>query len=234
MRAELRKVAGLELDSCIQLRRETGRGDESFSLKSSRVKFTKLEHELLVGGVYVASFLKEPTFNLRDPTSFLEALLLRWTHELQICTENEASGEEKFSTDIVVGGEDNLQPVTDAIIYLCKVRTNLCDKLAQWGYMSRCLAFLESTLARDLLGSPLLSIMRLLHVAANRRVNVESVIASGANDSAHGIVAFTIRAVGDTSVHPDAGFMLDMLKKIFVDALGDVQKAAELSKSRIQ
>lgn len=232
MRGELRKVAGLELDSCMQLRRETGRGNDNFCLRESvMVKFAKLEDELLVGGVYVARFLKEPTFNLRDPTSFLEALLLRWTHELQICTENESSGEEKFSTDIILGGKDNLQPVTDAIVYLCKVRTNLCDKLAQWGYMSRCLAFLENTLARDLLGSPLLSIMRILHVAANRRVNVESIIASGTNDSVHGIIAFTMRAVGDSRLHPDAGFMLEMLKKIFVDALGDVEKAAELQKS---
>lgn len=232
MRGELRKVAGSELDSCMQLRRETGHGDDNFCLKDGvMVKFAKLENELLVGGVYVARFLKEPTFNLRDPTSFLEALLLRWTHELQICTENESSGEEKFSTDIILGGKDNLQPVTDAIVYLCKVRTNLCDKLAQWGYMSRCLAFLENTLARDLLGSPLLSIVRILHVASNRRVNVESIIASGTNDSVHGIIAFTMRAVGDDRIHPDAGFMLEMLKKIFVDALGDVEKAAELQKS---
>ena len=232
MRGELREAAGLELDSCIKLRRDTGRGDENFCLKAGlRVKYAKLENELLVGGVYVARFLKEPTFNMRDPTSFLEALLLRWTHELQICTENESNGEEKISTDIIVGGQDNLQPVTDAIVYLCKVRTNLCDKLAQWGYMSRCLVFLENTLAHDLLGSPLLSIIRILHVAANRRVNVESIIASGTNDSVHGIIAFTIRAVGDTRVHPDAGFMLEMLKKVFVDALGDVQKAAELKKA---
>ena len=232
MRGELRNIAGIELDSCMQYRRETGHGNDHFKLSDgSKVKYSKLENELYIGGIYVARFLKEPTFNMRDPTSFLEALLLRWTHELQICTENECNGEEKSSTDIIVGGKDNLQPVTDAIVYLCKIRTNLCDKLAQWGYMSRCLTFLDDTLRRDLLGSPLVSIIRILHVAVNRRVNVESIIASGANDSAHGIVAFTIRAVGETSVHPDAGFMIEMLKKLFVDALGDVQKAAEINKN---
>uniref|UniRef100_A0A6U9WK67 Uncharacterized protein n=1 Tax=Pseudo-nitzschia australis TaxID=44445 RepID=A0A6U9WK67_9STRA len=234
MRGELRKVVGLELDSCIQFRRETGSGNEDFNLKRDvRVKFVKLENELFIGGVYVGRFLKEPTFNIRDPTSFLEALLLRWAHELQMCTDNESNGEEKSSTDIVIGDEDKLQPVTDAIVYLCKIRTNLCDKLAHWGYMSRCLTFLESMLARDLIGYPLLSVMRVLHVAANRRANVESLIASGANDRAHGIITFTIRATGDTNLHPDAGFILEMLKKIFADALGDLKKTAELKKSGI-
>jgi len=232
MRGELRRVASLELDSCMQLRRETGRGNENFHLNpNSRVKFTRLENELFIGGVYVGRFLKEPTFNIRDPTSFIEALLLRWTHDLQMCTDNESNGEEKYSTEIIVGSEDKLQPVTDATVYLCKIRTNLSDKLAQWGYMARCLTFLENILAQGLLGYPLLSVVRILHVAANRRVNIESLIASGTNDTVHGIVAFTIRAVGDTNLHPDASFILEMLKKIFLDALGDVKKAAEIKKS---
>jgi len=90
------------------------------------------------------------------------------------------------------------------------------------------LHFFEDILRCDLVGSPLLSVMRILHVAVNRRVNVESLIASGTNDRLHGIIAFTMGAVGDTTLHPDAGFMLEMLKKIFVDALGDVQKASQL------
>lgn len=232
MRGELRNVAGVELDSIMEFRRETGSGKESFSLSPGvRVKYSKLENELFIGRVYVTRFLKEPTFNVRDPTSFLEALLNRWTHELQICTENEVNSEEKVSSELVIGEQDKLQPATDAIVYLCKIRPSLCDKLTQWGYMSRCLAFLETILSRDLLGYPLINVIRVLHVAANRRVNVESIIASGSNDRIHGIIAFTIRAVGDTNLHPDAGFILEMLKKIFVDALGDVEKAAEIRKS---
>ena len=226
MRSELRTVTSRELDECMKVRRDTGIGNESLNLDPSvQVKYTKLQNELFIGGVYVTRFLKEPTYNIRDPTSFLEMLLQRWTHELQMCTEGESVSEEKQSTDVVLGGQDNLQSVTDAIVYLCKIRTNLCDKLAAWGYMSRCLSFLDKILSRDLLGSPLLSVMRILHVAVNRRVNVESLIASGSNDRVHGIIAFTMRAVGDTSLHPDAGFMLEMLKKVFVDALGDLSKA---------
>lgn len=228
MRAELRKVAGHELNSLAQFRRETGGSNESFHLQPNvRVKYSKLENELFIGGVYVSRFLKEPTYNIRDPTSFLEMLLQNWTHELQMSTESEIKCEEKQSTDIILGGQDNLQSITDSIVYLCKIRTNLCDKLSQWGYMSRCLSFLETILSRDLLGSPLLSVMRVLHVAVNRRANVESLVASGANDRMHGIVAFTMRAVGDSGLHPDTGFMLEMLKKAFVETLGDVKSASK-------
>ncbi|KAL3922961.1 MAG: hypothetical protein SGILL_001924 [Bacillariaceae sp.] len=225
MRAQLRKVISHELDGCMEARRATGQGNDHLTLEPSvRVQYKELENELFIGGVYVTRFLKEPTYNVRDPTSFLEMLLQRWTHELQMTTEGESNGEEKWSTDMIVGGQDNLQIVTDAIVYLCKIRSNLCDKLSQWGYMARCLSFLDRILSQEMTRSPLLSVMRVLHVAVNRRKNVESLIASGANDRLHGIIAFTMRAVGDTELHPDSGFMLEMLKKVFVDALGDVDK----------
>lgn len=227
MRTELRKVISRELDDCMKERQETGKGNDCLLLDpSTRVRYTKLENELFIGGVYVTRFLKEPTYNLRDPTSFLEMLLQTWTYDLQMCTENIVTGEEKQSSEVVLGGQDSLQIVTDAIVYLCKVRTNLCEKLSMWGYMSKCLAFLDRILSLDMVGSPLLSVMRILHVAVNRRSNVESLIASGTNDRFHGIIAFTMRAIGDTNLHPDTGFMLEMLKKIFVDALGDVSKAS--------
>jgi DnaJ family protein C protein 13 len=46
-----------------------------------RVRYTVTEGELRVGGVYVRLFLKEPTFPLRDPKGFLEALLRRLVQE---------------------------------------------------------------------------------------------------------------------------------------------------------
>jgi hypothetical protein len=223
MRTELRKVTTLQLDKCMQTRRETGKWNESLILEPSiRVKYSKLESELYLGGVYVSRFLKDPTYSIRDATTFLDMLLQRWTNELQMCTDAVVITEEKQSTEIIAGGQDTLQVVTDAIVYLCKVRTNLCEKLSTWGYMLKCLTFLDRILSLDMLGSPLLSVMRVLHVAVNCRANVESAIASGSNDRLHGIIAFTMRAIGDKSLHPDTGFMLEMLKRVFVEALGDV------------
>ena len=230
MRAELRRVIAEQLDICIAKRRESGIGNEGFTLETGvGVKYTKLESELFVGGVYVSRFLKEPTYNVRDLTAFLEMLLQTWTHELQLCTTHESTSMDKESSELILGGPDALQQVTNASVYLCKVRTNLCDKLSQWGYMGRCLSFLESTLTRELLGTPLLSVMRLLHVAVGRRPNVEALIVSGQNDQMHGIVTFTMQAVGTERLHPDAAFMVEMLKKLFADALGDLKSVPKMT-----
>lgn len=226
MRVELRQVIAEQLDACIEKRQESGAGDERFSLTAEiQVKYKNLERELFVGGVYVSRFLKEPTYNVRDPTAFLEMLLQRWTHELKLFTSQELGSKNASSTELVLGAKDSLQSVTDASVYLCKVRTNLCDKLSQWGYMARCLSFLDDILTQQFVGTPLLSVMRVLHVAVTRRQNVESLIISGRNDRLHGIVPFTKQAAGYDGLHPDVAFMIDMLKRLFIEALGDLKNA---------
>ena len=218
MRFELRKVIGENLDAFIEKRQQGVVEGENFSLNHEiRVSYENLNKELFVGGVYVSRFLKEPTFNLRDPTSFLEMLLKRWDHELGLYakTPNSSTGP---SSDL--SGQDALQTLTSASVYLCRVKENLCEKLAQWGYMSRCLVFLESFLAKQVHDTPLLSVMRILHVAANRRPNIEALLVSGKNDSTHGIVTFTMQAIGKDSLHADSAFIVEMLKKVFLDALG--------------
>lgn len=230
MRSDLRNVLAETLQDCIAKRQNEGVGDESFVLGSTvRVQYKKLDDELFIGGVYVSRFLKEPTYNVRDPTKFLEMLMQRWTHELQLCTTSTStvSVEQENNTTLAIGGVDALQSVTNASVYLCKVRPNLCDKLGQWGYMSRSLTFLEEVIDAELVGTPLLSVMRTLHVAVNRRTNVEALILSGKNDKGNGIVPFAMRAMGVAGLHKDVAFMLEMLKKLFVDALGDVQNASK-------
>jgi hypothetical protein len=235
MRSELRKVIAEQLEVVIEERQNKGTGNEDFTLPIGVcVNYQSLVDELFVGGVYVSRFLKEPTYNLRDPSAFLENLLQRWAHELQLYTFNESTGEEKSSNEITLAGQDALQLVTNASVYLCKVRPNLCDKLAQWGYMARCLSFLDEILSRALVGAPLLSVMRLLHVAANRRANVEALIVAGKNDRMHGIVAFTVKAIGSEDLHPDTAFMIEMLNKVYADALGDLKYAPKAKPPAVQ
>jgi len=226
MRSELRRVIADQLDACITKRREKGVGDERFTLAPGiSVKYKNLEDELFVGGVYVSRFLKEPTYSVRDPTAFLEMLLQRWTNELRLCTEQESTVADKQSSELANrGGPDALQYVTNASVYLCKVRSNLCDKLSQWGYMGRCLSFLDEILTRELLGTPLLSVMRLLHVAVDRRINIEALVVSGQNDRMQGIVTFSMQAVGTDDLHADSALIVELLKKLFHNALGNIQK----------
>lgn len=233
MRTELRCVVAQILDACIEERRQTGQGHGVFALDTSvRVSYKKLEGELFIGGVYVTRFLKEPTYNIRDPTTFLEMLMQRWAHELQSCTSTDGSPVTRStSTSLVVGGDDTLQSVTNASVYICKIRSNLSDKLSHWGYMARCLALLDEVLAKELYGTPLLSIMRILHVAVNSRLNVESLIMSGKNDRFNGIVPLTMRAIEAEGLHKDVAFMLEMLKKLFADALGDMKNVPQSNRS---
>jgi hypothetical protein len=97
MRTELRTVLSEQLDKCLASRIETG--EDRFSLPSGVVvKYKSLSDELFIGGVYLSRFLKEPTYNLRDPTTFLEMVMQRWTHEIQIYFCREPVCEEKEPT----------------------------------------------------------------------------------------------------------------------------------------
>lgn len=230
MRAELRHLLAKHLDECMKHRKDKNYKDTLFSLPPNfGVKYKKLEGELYIGNVYLSRFLKEPMFNLRDPTTFFEMVLQRWTHELGffLSAGKAPCSTTATSTAITLADQDVLQLLSNAIVYLCKVRGFLCDKLAQWGYISRSLSSLEQILDKSLVGSPLLSIMRLLHVSSNRMANVESICVSGGSDGMHGIVDFTMRAINSENLHPDTAFMIELLKKIFQKALGETQNVQD-------
>ena len=225
MRAELRSAIAEQLEACLQLR-ECGKGGSLYSLPPGfQVKYKKLEDELYVGGVYVRLFLKEPTFSLHDPSAFLEMLMQSWTQELEILTSDRELTKTSSKTSIALAKQDKIELVTSAAIYLCKVRSPLNDKLAQWGYMSQSAVFIERSLLKQLIGAPLLSAIRILHVASTRRSNVEAMSKIGDTHGRGGIVMLIKRAISNNdSLHVDCGFMIECLKKIFINALGDVNK----------
>lgn len=234
MRAELRHILAKHLDECMKHRKDKNYEDASFSLPPNFcVKYKKLEGDLYIGNVYLSRFLKEPMFNLRDPTTFLEMVLQRWTHELDFFLSDGKAPCSTTSTSmaITLADQDILQLLSNAIVYLCKVQGFLCDKLAQWGYISRSLSSLEQILDKGLVGSPLLSVMRLLHVSSNRMANVESICVSGGSDGKHGIVDFTMRAINLENLHADTAFMMELLKKVFQKALGEIQNVQHTVKN---
>lgn len=224
MRSEFRNELDKHLDKCLSDRERIG-PDHQFSLPpEARVRYKKLDDELYIGGVYVSRFLKEPTYNLRDPTTFLELLLQRWKNELErYCMDPQRQSMEVDSTMLTQACQDTLQLVTTASVFLCKVRESLCEKLSQWGYMPRSMYFMQQSLVNELLGTPLLSVVRILHVAANHIANVESIALSGGVDGKQGIVDLSIQAIGKSELHPDCAFMVEMLKKVYVGALGDIK-----------
>ena len=227
MRGELRKALGDQLEVIIKARKDGGGPCSDFVLgPEAFVRYSNLERELYIGGVYVSRFLKEPTYNLRDPTAFLELLLQRWTKELESYTSPDNNVAKSTDTAITTAEQDVLELVTTASVYLCKVRESLCDKLASWGYMPRSVMFLDRVLEMNLTGTPLLSVIRLLHVASDRMANVEALALVGHSDGRAGVVDFTLKAIGGAdSLHPDSAFMIEFLKKTYRVALGDLKKA---------
>lgn len=235
MRAELRGVLAEQLDACTKKRSEESFGKTDFNLAPQvRVKYARLDEELFIGGVYVSRFLKEPTYNLRDPTMFLELLLKRWDSELGTAVAGKKQTADFFETTALSEAkQDTLQLVTTASVYICKTRDSLCDKLAPWGYMTRCVSFLPDVLEKELLGTPLLSIVRLLHVASNRLSNVEVLAVTGNGEGHQGFVDHLIRALGKERLHPDCAFMIDLLKKVFEKGLGHMKKGRSLRQQSV-
>ena len=99
--------------------------------------------------------------------------------------------------------------------------------------MARCIVFLPEVLEKELVGTPLLSIVRLLHVAANRMSNVEALAVSGDGDGTGGVGDLCLQAIGKDPLHPDCAFMVELLSKLYQKALGDVKKARLSTKSQI-
>lgn len=233
MRSELRVVLGTQLDHLMEKRKE--RQSFVFSLDPDvLVRYTKLENELFIGGVYVSRFIKEPTYNLRDPTTFLELLLQRWSKELDafLTGYNENKAPITTSSTLVKAGQDILDLVTTATVYLCKTRDALGDKLAAWGIMSRSMVYMEKMLEKELLGTPLLSVIRIVHVGSDRIANVEELAVGGNADQKRGVVSYLINAIGCKPLHTDSAFMIECLYKIYKIALGDLGKIRQTSKMK--
>ena len=190
------------------------------------VKYAALEKELFIGGVYVSKFVKEPTYNLRNPALFLESLLKRWDSELSLFASGEGSAKTVSDCTALADAEhDTLHLITSAIVYLCKVQDPLCDKLGQWGYMQTCVTILPRILSNKFTGTPLLSIMRLLHVASNRLTNVEALALTGDATGKGGIVELALNPQGLDSFDAQSGVLIELLLKKIKNAIGDATAA---------
>lgn len=229
MRSELRLALAEKLDERFSGSLEMQRYDLP---PGFRVQYRKLDDELYLGGVYVRLYLKEPTYNLRDPTTFLKHALQRWSHEMELFTSRKSEEGDTTPTvesqQLTTASQDKLELVTSASVYVCKVRESLCDKLSEWGYMTSSLVLMKDVVTAEMFGAPLLSIIRLLHVASNRMANVEMLAVAGSGTGFDGLVDCTMQAIGLESLHPDSAFIVEMLKKVFKLALGDVEKAKKL------
>jgi len=194
------------------------------------VVYKALENELFVGGVYVSRYLKEPTFNLRDPTSFLEHLLQRWTKEmenvLQLPSTSQVVTDEKAL--VQSGEQDDVTSLTTAAVFVCKLRPTLCERLGEWGYMNRFVYLLNLAITKQLLGAPVVSAVRLLHVGFSSLANVEAVSLVGEGNHEQGVVRSILHSINGSPLHKDCGFMIDTLFRLYDTGLGAVDRVQHI------
>jgi hypothetical protein len=199
-----------------------------------RVRFSTCEGELRCGGVYVRIFLKEPTFPLRDPKGFLEALLRRFVSESEhLCgmtsedanrvreaqaaaTEaakaEEAAGGVGLKTraagegegSLVVRGEDVLTQLTHGIVCLLRVRSVLCEAVGQLGYIPKLASILSQSVGKPARYNLGIQCVRVLQVLAATRSSLAA-LAKG------NIVPAMLRALSPP-LPRDAAFFLETLK----------------------
>jgi hypothetical protein len=157
-----------------------------------KVVYPELEAELSIGGIYLRMFLKEPTFDLADPLSFLEQLLVQWFIDIdgQIADvkklENKTEEDEdepmtaaaESALAVRSAREETLGLITSAVVYLLKVRLPLTDQVATWGYVPRIVSLLKQSQDCGALGVPCVSALRLIHVIAERPTCIEALVSA--------------------------------------------------------
>ena len=188
---------------------------EPFALDSMfSIKFNGLENELYIGGVYVRLFMKNPSYPLKDPVGFFERLMAFWAQLMQSIVETNETIENQKN-------DDKMKEITGAFSHLCG-HSYLCVKLAPWGYMKRAIVFIHNLTTKTSYQYFLLSAITLLHAASHARVNVEGILDTCDADGKHGIVDGIMKSIGTSKLHPNTSFMLETLKNIALNTLGDV------------
>ena len=214
----------------------TGSDGCGWSLPATfRVRFSSSEGELRCGGVYVRLFLKEPTYPLRDPKGFLEAMLRRFAQEaehlcgmtsddaekvrsttamaLEHAKAEEASGGVGMRTRkgedgdgaLVVRGEDVLTQVTHGVVCLLRVRGVLCDAVSQLGYVAKVVGYLGVACGKAARYNLGIQCVRTLQVVSGARSCITALARADA-------VRVLLRVISGPPLPRDAAFFLETLK----------------------
>jgi len=215
-----------------------------------RVRYSSAEGELRVGGVYIRLFLKEPTFPLRDPKAFLEALLRRFCQEGEhICgmtsedaekiraaqhaateaakAEEQAGGvgmrtraDVSAENALVIRGEDVITQLTHAIVCLLRVRQVLADQAAGLGYIQKLVALLGASTGKPARYNLGVQSARVIQVLAPSRICIGAMAKCNT-------IAVMLRIVSATPLPRDAAFFLETMKQLLETDTNDTHVLIE-------
>ena len=125
------------------------------------------------------------------------------------------------STTVVLGSENFLSLLTSSIVCVLKSEPQVIDHLLSWGFTNSLCDLLKRAVSTGRIGSPVTSIMRLLHQLVSRVDCVDSLASSPTDLVQQAVLA--LGGSGDANT-PDqekvvlpkeAAFFCELLKKIF-------------------
>ena len=191
---------------------------EDFVLSDGyKCSYQKIENEICISGIYVRLLLREPSFQIREPVTFFEELLLNWSNEI-----DEQVSRAGYKEEMTGVTNQNLECLTNAIIYICQSQKHLSALMAEWGYMEKALSYLRNAMGGANKDVAMTSIIKVIHQASHHMANIEALALLGNNDGKNGIVHCMILAIGNQQLHNEASLILGALEQIFKIALGDV------------
>jgi hypothetical protein len=184
------------------------------------VPYRQLATELHVGGVYVRLYLKQPTFRLTNPIFFTEKLVEFWEASFvtQVPLKVNKPIDEEDSRAVVLGKEDFLTLITSCLVCVIKGEPSVLDHLLSWEFVNTLSDSLKRALDMDRRGTPVISVIRLMHQFANHPDAVES-LSSARND----VVLQLTRALNNNGnkigappeLPKEAAFIAELLKKMY-------------------
>ena len=189
------------------------------------VRYQQLSNEIYIGNVYIRIYLKQPTFRLSNPVFFLEKLIEFWESSFNVQVPKTAggfTGGSESSSDcrqVILGKEDFLSLLTSCMICVLKGEPTVIEHLLSWGFVHLLCDLLKRSISMNRRGSPMLSIVRLLHTLVGRTEVVENL--AGAKVDV--IQQLTIAILEDNSssevsyrkIAKDATIIVELLKRIF-------------------
>jgi hypothetical protein len=223
MRVELDETMSSFLDSIMDERGHRIIAQNQFLLPSEfELKYSRLENETAVAGLYLEHFLGDPSYSLRDPIGSLEGLMVQYFQFMESCTKT------NFVHSLQVTSDDDktynkMSLVTKTIIELCTVHPFLYSKLSLWTYTRQLVFFLHKCVSVEQLGQPLLFTIKLILLSAHDMENVEDMCEMSDENGKGGIVDGIIRAINGNPLHPESDIMIECLAEVFRLALGDLE-----------
>lgn len=227
MRLEVRNIISDFMSTIFDAENQRVTQNVVFSLpRDFHFSYRKLKEEVCIGGVYVRLFLKlQSSCHLEDPTGFLEALLFRWSTEMEFAINRPLDYPVQDDSDKC----NIIDLVTKATLLTFKLYPFLCQKMSSWGYTKQIVHFLIKSKLNNLLEIHLISCIRLLLALSSDLSIVEDIILLTDSGGKNGVVDGVINAIDGNPLHNETALMLEALKQIFKTALGDVHNCPSIN-----